>query len=162
MPIELPDMDPCILCDYIDGRRDDWLVIEDSELFVIMLTAFQFGVGQVLIITKRHVSTLMDVTSEEAAAVIDAAQRISRAMVEVLDPDGITMYQNTGAWAGQAVPHFHFHVVPRQPGSDWGLGPPHLARLDSEERKAQAQAPIPITEEKRQTAEQLRRGLRKL
>lgn len=83
-------------------------------------------------------------------------------MVEVLDPDGITMYQNTGAWAGQAVPHFHFHVVPRQPGSDWGLGPPHLARLDSEERKAQAQAPIPITEEKRQTAEQLRRGLRKL
>ena len=36
-----------------------------------MLTAFQFEVGQVLIITKRHVSTLMDVTSEEAAAVID-------------------------------------------------------------------------------------------
>ena len=24
------------------------------------------------------------------------------------------------------MPHYHFHVVPRQAGSDWGVGPPQL------------------------------------
>ena len=159
MPIELPDMDPCVFCDLIAGRRDDWLVVEDTGLFVITLTSFQFEVGQVLVIPKRHASTILDLTSEEASAIFDAAQRISRAMVEAFDPDGITLYQNNGAWAGQAVPHFHLHVVPRRPGSDWGLGPPHLARFDSVERTARAQAIIPITDEKRRTAQHLREQL---
>ena len=33
--------------------------------------------------------------------------------------------------AGQAAPHFHMHVVPRRKvGSDWGNGPPHIAKLE--------------------------------
>ena len=158
MPIELPDMDPCVMCELIAGRRNDWLVIEDAELLVIMMTAFQFEVGQVLLIPKRHAPTIVDLTSEEAAAIFAAAQRVSRAMIDAFDPDGITLYQNNGAWAGQEVPHFHLHVVPRRPGGNWGLGPPHLARFDSE-RTAQAQAALPITDAKRATAASLREHL---
>ena len=97
MPIELPDMDPCVMCELIAGRRNDWLVIEDAELLVIMMTAFQFEVGQVLLIPKRHAPTIVDLTSEEAAAIFAAAQRVSRAMIDAFDPDGITLYQNNGA-----------------------------------------------------------------
>ena len=159
MPIELPDMNPCIFCELIAGRRDDWLPIEQTDLFVINLAAWEFEIGQVLIYPRRHASTLMDLTSGEAASMIDAAQRVSRAIVEAFDPDGITLYQNNGAWAGQAVPHFHLHVVPRRPGSDWGLGPPHLARFESADRAAHYQAPVELTDEKRQRAESLRRHL---
>jgi diadenosine tetraphosphate (Ap4A) HIT family hydrolase len=42
----------------------------------------------------------------------------------------VLLYQNNGVGSGQEVPHFHLHVVPRTPGSDWGLGPPHIARFD--------------------------------
>jgi len=159
MPIELPDMDPCIFCELIAGRRDDGLLIEDANLTVIKLNDRQFEVGQVLLIPKRHAPTIVDLTSEEAAAIFAAAQRVSRAMIDAFDPDGITLYQNNGAWAGQAVPHRHLHVVPRPPESNGGLGPPHLARFDSAERAAQAQAALPITDAKRATAARLREHL---
>ena len=160
MPIELPDMDPCILCESIAGRREDGQVIEDGEFFAVLLNAYQFEVGQALIVPKRHVATLMELTAAEVSLIFDAAQRLSRALVEAFDPDGITLYQNNGAWAGQAVPHFHLHVVPRRPGSNWGLGPPHLARFDSEERAARAQAVIAITDEKREAVALLQHHLR--
>jgi diadenosine tetraphosphate (Ap4A) HIT family hydrolase len=34
-------------------------------------------------------------------------------------------------YSGQEVPHYHFHVVPRQKGSDWGIGPPQLKKFPS-------------------------------
>lgn len=34
------------------------------------------------------------------------------------------------AGSAQEVPHFHLHVVPRRKDSDWGFGPPHIARLE--------------------------------
>jgi diadenosine tetraphosphate (Ap4A) HIT family hydrolase len=67
--------------------------------------------------------------------------------------------RTTAAYAGQDVAHFHQHVVPRQPGSNWGLGPPHLAHFATEERRAKEQAPVAITDEKRATVERLRRQL---
>jgi diadenosine tetraphosphate (Ap4A) HIT family hydrolase len=159
LPIALPEVDPCPFCDLIAGRRNDWLVIEDGQLHVIMLAAIQFEVGQCLVIPKRHVALLTDLTWPETTAIVDAAQRLARAMVQALDPDGITLYQNNGAYAGQDVAHFHQHVVPRQPGSNWGLGPPHLAHFATEERRAKEQAPVAITDEKRATVERLWRQL---
>jgi hypothetical protein len=40
------------------------------------------------------------------------------------------LYQNNGVGSGQEVSHFHLHVVPRHAGSEWGLGPPHIAHLE--------------------------------
>ncbi|MBM0106917.1 hypothetical protein JM946_19450 [Steroidobacter sp. S1-65] len=39
-------------------------------------------------------------------------------------------------YSGQEVPHYHFHVVPRQPGSDWGIGPPQLHKFPDAGRAA--------------------------
>ena len=49
---------------------------------------------------------------------------------------GILTFQNNGVYSGQETPHFHFHVVPRQSGSDWGIGPPQLATFDAAGRRA--------------------------
>lgn len=49
--------------------------------------------------------------------------------------EGILTFQNNGVYSGQETPHFHFHVVPRQPGSDWGIAPPQLATFESAGRR---------------------------
>jgi diadenosine tetraphosphate (Ap4A) HIT family hydrolase len=56
---------------------------------------------------------------------------VAHALVETFSPLGILTFQNNGVYSGQETPHFHFHVVPRQPGSDWGIGPPQLATFES-------------------------------
>jgi histidine triad (HIT) family protein len=59
-----------------------------------------------------------------------AAKRVAEAQVRAYRPLGILTFQNNGVYSGQETPHFHFHVVPRQRGSDWGIGPPQLATFD--------------------------------
>ena len=118
----------------------------------------QFEVGQCIVIPKRHAPTLLDLCERECSAVMAAAQRVSNALVNAYSPEGVLLYQNNGTGSGQEVPHFHLHVVPRQPGSDWGLGPPHLERLEKEGRLKHHDHSIQ-TDEKQRTALLIRRHL---
>jgi diadenosine tetraphosphate (Ap4A) HIT family hydrolase len=113
-----------------------------------------------MVIVKRHAPTLMDLNSQEHAAVMAAAARLALAMKAAFDPDGILLYQNNGVGSGQEVPHFHLHVVPRRAGSDWGFGPPHIARLEQNARPAHLDHAA-ITDQKRRTANEIRDRLSK-
>lgn len=65
-----------------------------------------------------------------------AARDIAHAMLASYRPLAILTYQNNGVYSGQEVPHYHFHVIPRQEGSDWGIGPPQLRKFPSAGRVA--------------------------
>jgi diadenosine tetraphosphate (Ap4A) HIT family hydrolase len=64
-----------------------------------------------------------------------SAKRVAQALSKAYQPLGILTFQNNGVYSGQETPHFHFHVVPRQQGSDWGIGPPQLATFDNAGRR---------------------------
>jgi diadenosine tetraphosphate (Ap4A) HIT family hydrolase len=104
----------------------------------------------------RHAPTLLDLNETEGAAIMMAARRIMRVMVEAFRPDGVILYQNNGVGSGQEVPHFHLHVVPRRGAGDWGVGPPHIARLEQARRPVHLDHAV-VTDVKRQTVEKLRR-----
>ena len=129
MPIELPEQDPCVICDGLAGRLDEWVPIEERELTLTLIPEIQFEVGQSLIVPKRHIALLTDLTDEESEAIMAASRRLMRAIVAAFEPLGVFVYQNNGVYSGQKTPHYHIHVVPRQPGSDWGVGPPHFRRF---------------------------------
>ena len=128
--IELPLRDPCDLCEGIAGREERWAVVDDGEHTLTVVNPWQFEVGQCCVITRRRVATLLELSDAECAAVMFAARRVAAALVQAYRPLGILTFQNNGVYSGQETPHFHFHVVPRQPGSDWGIGPPQLATFD--------------------------------
>jgi histidine triad (HIT) family protein len=128
---ELPIRDPCDLCEGIAGREEKWAVIDEDDYTLTVINPWQFEVGQCCVITRRHVATLLDLSDEECGAITGSAQRVAHALVKTFSPLGILTFQNNGVYSGQETPHFHFHVVPRQPGSDWGIGPPQLATFDS-------------------------------
>lgn len=113
------------------GHAASWTVVTESSLTLTVVNPYQFEAGQCCVITRRHTGTLLDLTREEGAAVIAAARDIALAMMAAYRPLGILTYQNNGVYSGQEVPHYHFHVVPRQEGSDWGIGPPQLRKFPS-------------------------------
>jgi histidine triad (HIT) family protein len=129
MSFPLPPGDPCYFCEIIRGNVDRWNVIEQTDLTMTVLNGRQYEVGQCIVVPIRHAPTLLELEHEEAAAVMSAAKRLTEAIVSAFAPDGLLLYQNNGLGSGQEVPHFHLHVVPRREGSDWGFGPPHLAKL---------------------------------
>lgn len=133
--IELPVRDPCDLCEGMAGREERWAVVEESAHTLTVVNPWQFERGQCCVITRRHVATLLDLSREECEAVMVSAQRIALALVQTYHPLGILTFQNNGVYSGQETPHFHFHVVPRQEGSDWGIGPPQLATFESAGRR---------------------------
>ena len=128
--IELPVRDPCDLCEGMAGREERFAIIDESEHTLTVINPWQFEIGQCCVITRRHVATLLDLTDEECRAIMLSAKRVAEALVTTYHPLGVLTFQNNGVYSGQETPHFHFHVVPRQKGSDWGIGPPQLATFD--------------------------------
>jgi histidine triad (HIT) family protein len=131
--IELPSRDPCDLC--VAVRDEGWKIIEENAHVLTVINPWQFEIGQCCVITRRHVPLLLDLSDQECEAVMKAARRVAEALVKAYQPLGILTFQNNGVYSGQETPHFHFHVVPRQPGSDWGIGPPQLATFDGAGRR---------------------------
>jgi len=119
----------------VAAREERWKIIDESEHALTVINPLQFEVGQCCVITRRHVAMLLDLSHQECAAILVSAKRVAQALVETYKPLGILTFQNNGIYSGQETPHFHFHVVPRQKGSDWGIGPPQLATFDGAGRQ---------------------------
>ncbi len=126
--IELPIREPCDLCFAI--REEPWKIVDACAHTVTVINPRQYETGQCCVVTRRHAPTLLDLSREECEAVMVSAKRIAEALLAAYRPLGILTFQNNGVFSGQKTPHFHMHVVPRQHGSDWGIGPPQLARFD--------------------------------
>ena len=54
MPIELPEQDPCVICEGLAGRLDEWVPIEERELTLTLIPEIQFEIGQSLVVPKRR------------------------------------------------------------------------------------------------------------
>ena len=102
----------CIFCRLVAGDIPAATVYED-RLTIAFMDIGQVNPGHVLVATKRHAATLFDITPEEAAAVMQTAQRVAQAVRRAFDPPGLTLLQANGREGDQTVFHFHLHVVPR-------------------------------------------------
>lgn len=113
----------CLFCRLVAGEIPSARVYEDAHTIAFMDIG-QVNPGHVLVATKRHAATLFDITPAEAAAVMQTAQRVARAVQAVFDPPGLTLLQANGRVGGQTVSHFHLHVVPRHAGDGIALSWP--------------------------------------
>ena len=159
MPFEPPNVDVCLFCERIEGRKDDWAVIEQDDTTLSFINPRQFEEGQALVIPRRHAPTTLDLSELEAQAVMAAVRRLEAAMEWALDPDGITVDQNNGVVSNQEVPHFHMHVVARRYGSGWGEGPKHIAAIDTAVQEDQIRRNAAPIERQRAVAKQIARAL---
>jgi histidine triad (HIT) family protein len=119
MPIELPDMERCPFCRFLNSESESVSVVEEKDVFAF-LNPRQFGKGHVLVISRRHAPTVLDLEREEALSIMHQVHRIANAISRAFDPSGLNIFQNNGLTAGQMVPHYHVHIVPTYPGDPPG------------------------------------------
>jgi len=113
----------CIFCKLVAGQIPSQRVHEDA-LTLAFMDLGQVNPGHVLVATRRHAATLLDITAEEAAAVMRTARRVARAAQAAFAPDGITLLQASGVMPSGAKAHFHLHVLPRHTGDGVDLAWP--------------------------------------
>lgn len=124
----------CIFCKIANGEIPSKTLYED-EKFRIILDLGPATKGHALIIPKEHAGNLYDLPEETAAEVLVLAKWMAVRMVEKLHCDGLNLVQNNGETAGQTVPHFHLHMIPRyvkdRQKIGWKPGKPTQEELDA-------------------------------
>lgn len=100
----------CIFC-----QRDGSILAETTLSFAVLDT-FPVSKGHVLVIPKRHVATIWELTTEEYANVFDLVRQVKHLIQDKFDPQGINVGVNCSEAAGQTVFHAHIHVIPRYTG----------------------------------------------
>jgi diadenosine tetraphosphate (Ap4A) HIT family hydrolase len=72
--------------------------------------------GHVIVTSKRCAAKYEELTAEEKAAIEDLRMKIVAALKKLFGAEGFNFAWNEAKFAGQSVPHFHLHIVPRKEG----------------------------------------------
>jgi histidine triad (HIT) family protein len=102
-------------------------VYEDAHVFAFLDIA-PLSRGHTLVVPKEPAVTLDQLSDDSAAALGRALPRICRAVIAVTGVQEYNVLQNNGSGAHQAVPHVHFHIIPKPDGAaglgiKWPTGP---------------------------------------
>ncbi len=110
-----------IFAQIIRGDAPCYRLYEDDDVLAF-LDLFPQSFGHALVIPKRSAAcNILDVDSEALGKVMAVVQKLTRVIVDELQPDGVQIAQFNGAPAGQTVFHIHVHIVPRYAGEGLGV-----------------------------------------
>ena len=107
----------CFFCSHLEDSADEKnsVLWRGARVFVV-LNAYPYNAGHVMVAPKRHVGDMAEVDRDELHELIEVTQRCVAVLREGLDAHGHNIGMNLGDVAGAGVPgHLHMHVVPR-----WG------------------------------------------
>lgn len=90
-------------------------VYEDEHTLVIMDAAKDVD-GHMLAIPKKHVKNILDCDPETLNHVMAAVKKVSEHCVNNCGYEGVNLLNASDESAGQSVPHFHIHIIPRKNG----------------------------------------------
>jgi diadenosine tetraphosphate (Ap4A) HIT family hydrolase len=108
---ELLTARPCPFCDRV--LPDPTAHRHASTHSVAFLDAFPSAPGHTLIIPRRHVALIADLTEEEHEDLFGLLRSVVGSMRDI---GARSIGINDGTLAGQTVPHVHVHVIPRRSG----------------------------------------------
>ncbi len=102
----------CPLCTSIASRQQ----LATNDAAVAFSDGFPVSPGHALIVSRRHVASLFELTADEVAAVWALVPAVKTAIELTHQPTAYNIGVNVGRDAGQTVGHVHVHVIPRYCG----------------------------------------------
>ena len=104
-------MSNCIFCKIIAGEIPSRKVYEDDLVVAIHDIEPQAPV-HVLVVPKKHIIGVNELTKEDEAIVGHAYSVMSKLVRELgIDESGYRVVVNSGKDGQQSVPHLHFHIL---------------------------------------------------
>ena len=108
----------CLFCACAASTEDRRaLVLERGRSCFIMLNAYPYTSGHLMVAPARHLATLSALEAAERDELLALLARGERALARAYRPQGFNVGLNLGVPAGAGIPgHLHAHLVPRWTG----------------------------------------------
>ena len=109
---------PYIFCE------NNLAILAQTDLSYAIYDSFPASKGHSLVIPKRHLVSIWDMTSDEYADAFNLVRTVKNNLVrtvknllqEKFEPQGFNIGANCGEAAGQSIFHAHIHIIPRFAG----------------------------------------------
>jgi diadenosine tetraphosphate (Ap4A) HIT family hydrolase len=115
-PAPSDDPNDCVFCRLASSgppSAENGIVWIGTETFVV-LNAYPYATGHLMVLPRRHVGALAELTAAEGPQIWEAMATSVAALEAAFGPDGMNLGANLGRAAGAGIPrHLHFHAVPR-------------------------------------------------
>lgn len=101
-------------CPFCDTANLSLRKFYENDLFVAIYNLRPFVEGHSLIMPKRHVKSLLELTEKEKNGIMSFIDRVIFIALKYGGAYQFDLISQEGQAAGQSVDHAHFHVLPRK------------------------------------------------
>jgi histidine triad (HIT) family protein len=109
----------CTMCGLTSGHPADLAILAERERAVAVIDRYACRRGHVLVVLRRHVEAIADLSWDEYADVQRLAWETSRALTRVLAPKRIFVAAlGSPVPLPMSFPHHHVHVIPLFDGGE--------------------------------------------
>lgn len=103
----------CIFCKIVNRDIPSLTVYEDENTMVFMDIAKDVD-GHMVAIPKKHVKNILDCDEDTLNCLMATVKKIANHCVDECGYNGVNLLNASDESAGQSVPHFHIHIIPRR------------------------------------------------
>ncbi len=108
----------CIFCTKpVAGDDEANQILHRGDLICIMLNAYPYNTGHLMIAPYRHIADPLELTPQESSEILYGIRIAIEILRDAFSPEGFNIGMNVGHVAGAGyAEHVHVHVVPRWSG----------------------------------------------
>ncbi|HJO99777.1 MAG: HIT domain-containing protein [Acidimicrobiales bacterium] len=100
-----------------EAPDDESFIVHRGPTCFVLMNAYPYSSGHMLVLPRRAAATLEDLTQEEYGELWATVRTAVAALKAALSPQGVNVGLNLGRAAGAGIEgHVHVHVVPRWSG----------------------------------------------
>lgn len=110
----------CLFCKITSGEIPSETVYED-DIVRVFLDINPVSNGHLLVVPKKHFENALDIDDETLLHIRRITLKMYDLLKEKLSADGLTLCQNNNY--GQAIKHYHLHLIPRYENDDTEFKP---------------------------------------
>ena len=104
----------CVFCELQKKSDEEAFVVHRAQHCYIVLNAFPYTSGHVMVVPYAHLDRLEKLPREAADEMMGLSQKMESVLRAEYKPDGVNLGMNIGEAAGAGVAgHIHMHILPR-------------------------------------------------